>query len=377
MKIISKHINWKTRTFVRIALEIDTDDAWNLYNLIQIGDFTFDFDAESDTIRITGTNAAENKYLKLGQYQSLEIQAPKTLTLIKPQFDIIHLKKLSDASDLQNLGHVCVIVMEEGIAHLFLVGKNTSKLKAKVEKRISKKKAYASQHDKQKNKFFENVLQALMQHFIQGQQQLKSIVIGSPGFVKDAFYAYIKQESDKAHNVFMKQCIEKIILTHTSSGFKHSLNEVMSSKTVQDKIKDLSVFSESIQLDKFFEILSMDPDKVCYGYKSVDYAMKSSAVDTFLISDKLFRAKNVVVRLDNLSGVAAILRYPLAGIDDIEEDDIDIDELIEQEGEQRDEEQKQDETKEKKLTWDEQQLEILLGNFGDQEEEDEEEEIVE
>jgi len=48
--------------------------------------------------------------------------------------------------------------MEEGIAHLFLVGKNTSKLKAKVEKRISKKKAYASQHDKQKNKFFENVL---------------------------------------------------------------------------------------------------------------------------------------------------------------------------------------------------------------------------
>jgi hypothetical protein len=34
--------------------------------------------------------------------------------------------------------------MEEGIAHLYLMAKNTSKLKAKVEKRISKKKAFVS-----------------------------------------------------------------------------------------------------------------------------------------------------------------------------------------------------------------------------------------
>lgn len=38
-------------------------------------------------------------------------------------------------------------------------------------------------------------------------------------------------------------------------------------------------------------------------------------------------------RLDNLSGVAALLRYPLPGVDDIEEDDIDIDDLINQEEE--------------------------------------------
>lgn len=55
--------------------------------------------------------------------------------------------------------------MEEGIAHLFLVSRNTSKLKAKIEKRISKKKAYVSQHDKQKAKFYEQVLQALVTHF--------------------------------------------------------------------------------------------------------------------------------------------------------------------------------------------------------------------
>jgi stalled ribosome rescue protein Dom34 len=57
-------------------------------------------------------------------------------------------KKLNEAVNMHNSGLVSAIIMEEGIAHLFLVGKNTSKLKAKIEKRISKKKAFSSQHEK-------------------------------------------------------------------------------------------------------------------------------------------------------------------------------------------------------------------------------------
>jgi len=96
-----------------------------------------------------------------------------------------------------------------------------------------------------------------------------------------------------------------------------------------------------------------------------------------LISDKLFRAKNVATRkvyvslveraersgveavifgsmnpggerLDNLSGVAAILRYPLPGLDDIEEDDSD-----ENEEAYRYEENAGDENVLPKMTYDE------------------------
>jgi protein pelota len=35
---------------------------------------------------------------------------------------------------------------------------------------------------------------------------------------------------------------------------------------------------------------------VCYGKRSVEFALKNQAVETMLISDKLFRAKNVMVR---------------------------------------------------------------------------------
>lgn len=56
---------------------------------------------------------------------------------------------------------MCTILMEEGIAHLFLVSRSTSKLKAKIEKRISKKKGIAAATgavDKQKGKFYEQIL---------------------------------------------------------------------------------------------------------------------------------------------------------------------------------------------------------------------------
>ena len=131
--------------------------------------------------------------------------------------------------------------------------------------------------------------------------------------------------------------------------------------------------------------------------------MENNAVDTLLISDKLFRAKNLVTRrayvqlvekaekhgistmifssmnpsgerLDNLSGVAALLRYALPGIDDIEEDDIDIDDLINQEGaseERKSEEDPKEAAKAKQTLpgmtgWDQEQLYKLLEDVGDE-----------
>ena len=46
-------------------------------------------------------------------------------------------------------------------------------------------------------------------------------------------------------------------------------------------------------MDKFFEMLAIDEYRVTYGPKSVQIALGEMAVETLLISDKLFRAKNV------------------------------------------------------------------------------------
>lgn len=42
MKIIKKVINFKSKTFqVRMHIEQNTDDSWNLFNLISVGDLVY------------------------------------------------------------------------------------------------------------------------------------------------------------------------------------------------------------------------------------------------------------------------------------------------------------------------------------------------
>ena len=102
----------------------------------------------------------------------------------------------------------------------------------------------------------------------------------------------------------------------------------------------MACLGETTMLEKFFETLAVSEDKVTYGPKSVDKAMELNAVEVLLLSDKLFRAKNleqrqfyvslyetatqngiqVVLfgatnpagkRLNEMTGIAAILRYEM------------------------------------------------------------------
>lgn len=52
---------------------------------------------------------------------------------------------------------------------------------------------------------------------------VKCVLIASPGFVKDHFFAYMMSMAVQQD---FKQAVEnktKFVLTHASSGFKHSL----------------------------------------------------------------------------------------------------------------------------------------------------------
>ena len=99
-------------------------------------------------------------------------------------------------------------------------------------------------------------------------------------------------------------------------------------------------------------MLKNEPDRAFYGPKHVSLAVQSDAVETLLVSDKLFRANNVAERrryvelvdkvrdtggdvkifsslhvsgeqLDQLSGVCAILRFPMNELEDTDDSDSD------------------------------------------------------
>jgi stalled ribosome rescue protein Dom34 len=126
MKIIKKYIDNKKRIFaVRMNLDANTDDAWNLYNLLSVGDLItgtcsrkiqketlsltkiekkiirctlqiqhMSYDTEADTLRIHGVNTTENKWIGMGVQQSMNVCPPRQVSIFKKEYDSIHIQKL-------------------------------------------------------------------------------------------------------------------------------------------------------------------------------------------------------------------------------------------------------------------------------------------
>lgn len=62
--------------------------------------------------------------------------------------------------------------------------------------------------------------------------------------------------------------------------------------TVQAKLADTKAANEVKALNQFFQVLHQEPDRALYGPKHVEKAADAQAIDTLLISDKLFRFVN-------------------------------------------------------------------------------------
>lgn len=114
------------------------------------------------------------------------------------------------------------------------------------------------------------------------------------------------------------------------------------------RMTDTKVAKEVEILNKFMRMMEKDLDRAYYGYDHVAKAHEQLAIDSLLVTDELFRSVSVKTRkkyvqlvesvrenggqvyifssmhvsgqqLQQVSGVAAILRYPLPDLDELEE----------------------------------------------------------
>lgn len=118
---------------------------------------------------------------------------------------------------------------------------------------------------------------------------VKCILIASPGFVKDQFFEYMFQQAVKLDNKVLLDNKGKFMLIHASSGFKHSLKEVLQDPAVIVKMSDTKAAGEVKRLEAFYTMLGCEPARAFYGKKHVQLAVNAQAVETLLISDNLFR----------------------------------------------------------------------------------------
>ena len=126
----------------------------------------------------------------------------------------------------------------------------------------------------------------------------------------------------------------------------------MQDPVILEKLSDVKASKEVEVLNRFFETFEIEPLKAYYGYNDVLYACEAGAIDVCMLTDELFRSNSIEERkkyiklvediksksgevlifstlhvsgerLKTLTGVAAILRFPLQvpHTDNSDEDD--------------------------------------------------------
>ncbi|KAJ8680322.1 hypothetical protein QAD02_016109 [Eretmocerus hayati] len=375
MKLIHKSVDKDGEGTISLVPE-NTEDMWHVYNLVSEGDCVscstirkvqtesstgssssqrvrttlticvegIDFDTQACVLRLKGRNIEENRYVKMGAYHTLDVEQNRKFVLRKPVWDTIALERVDLACDPAQHADIAAVVMQEGIAHVCLITSNMTIVRAKIDQVIPRKrKGNVSQHEKGLNRFYESIMQAILRHV--NFDIVKCVILASPGFVRDQFMSYMIQQAVKSENKMILENKSKFMLVHSSSGFKHSLREVLTDASVIARISDTKAAGEVKALENFYTMLQTDPSKAFYGKKHVQAACEAQAIETLLISDKLFRSQEIAARkeyvtlveavrdsggdvkifsslhisgeqLEQLTGIAALLRFPMPELED-------------------------------------------------------------
>mmetsp|Transcript_7038 Transcript_7038/g.21438 ORF Transcript_7038/g.21438 Transcript_7038/m.21438 type:complete len:394 (-) Transcript_7038:513-1694(-) len=385
MKQLSKTIDKNGEGSVKL-MATEEEDMWHLYNLISVGNVVkastirkvqrqtatgssesermkisltieivdVEFDSQGLQLRLKGKNVGENEHVKVGAFHTIEIELHRSFTLYKPKWDAIDLERLATACNPTAEADVAIVVMQEGLAHICVLTRSISTVVARIETSIPRKGVSGVlNRDKAMEKFFDTIYRSMNEKL--KLEQLKMIIIASPGFVKDEFFKYMNEEAVRRDNKVLMKAKQKTIVAHCSSGHKHAIHEVLSNPALASRLADTKAVAEIRALNQFFETMNVNPDRVCYGPQHVEYAANMGAVQTLLLTDSLFRNVDVKTRekyvelvdivksaggevhifsamhvtgeqLGEMTGIAAMLRFPLPELFDMEFDDVNKDE---------------------------------------------------
>ncbi|KAI7852984.1 hypothetical protein BDC45DRAFT_512004 [Circinella umbellata] len=343
--LISKEDQIKATTIRRLQSESSTGSTTSQRTrmVLTITVASVDFDPQVGLLRINGRVTSENPYVKMGSYHTIDLELNRNFTLVKPEWDVIALERVNDACDVTKQADVAAIVCQEGLANICFLTQHMTVVKQRIETPIPRKrKGSVTNHEKGLQKFYDQIYQAILR--LLNFDIIKAVIIASPGFVREQVYQYIFDQAVKTDNKVLMENRSKFVLIHSSSGHKHALNEVMQDPAIQSKLADTKAAREVQALEQFYTMLNNDPDRAFYGINHVLKANEHGAIGTLLVTDELFRSADIATRrkyvdlvesvrnmggdvrvfssmhvsgeqLNLLSGVAAILTYPLPDIE--------------------------------------------------------------
>ncbi|BGP21767.1 hypothetical protein Rt10032_c01g0465 [Rhodotorula toruloides] len=304
------------------------------------------------TLHVSGKITSENEHVKKGAYHTLDLEVGRDFTIIKGEgeWDSVATERLREMTEPGRGADVGAVVCGEGTANICIITNHTTIIKQRIDVPVPRKRkggGTALGAERANSRYLHQVYDAVNRHF--DFEQLKVLIIASPGFTKETVYSFLLEEAVRQNNKALIQAKSKFLLLHSPTHHVHSLTQILSSPEVSSQLKDTKFAQEGVMLEKFFKMLEENPLRAWYGESHVFKAAERGAIGKLLVSDELFRSPSVARRkrfvklvedvkayggevlmfssmhesgqqLNQLTGIAAILTYPL-DIEVVEEEE--------------------------------------------------------
>lgn len=352
-----KIINQNTKDGIIELVPETLDDLWHLSHIIEVGDnasskttrriqdttgdklrsdrgvkktFYLGLDIENISfhlftgkLRLTGviTRGPED-LIPLGSHHTLEVKLNTPITIKKERWSKWAINRINQAIDASKKLSAIIVVLEDDTATLGLMRQFGIEYYGPIKGNVSGKRIVDKNRQKNIIQFYEKVIESITTF-----DSIQNIVIAGPGFVKNDFYDYLKENH--------KDLAKISIIEPTGSGGRNGISEVLKKGTVEKLTSENRVALEMGAIDNLLSQIGRNSSKIVYGVKETKNAINLGAVSQLLILDTKVASEDmgdamdmvenmkgdVMVisseheggkQLESLGGMAAILRYEIA-----------------------------------------------------------------
>lgn len=218
---------------------------------------------------------------------SFGFEPPKPLTRFIYKCDNkFHLDSVEDCLTGEEDRYGILVITGEGAIYAYLTGTRKETLFS-FEVDLPKKHGRGGQSalrfsrlaEESRHNYLRKVGEFATKYFIDSDKNIpliKGLIIGGSGNLKFKFI-----------DTFLNDKLKKPILlgtTDTSYGFEQGISEVLSAN--KELLKDVRYVKEREILSQFYELISKNVNKYCYGFKDTMKALDEGYLDTLLISEK-------------------------------------------------------------------------------------------
>ncbi|ODV84498.1 hypothetical protein CANARDRAFT_8483 [[Candida] arabinofermentans NRRL YB-2248] len=310
---------------------------------------SIDYEVDENTLRLKCRTIKQHNDVPLNSYHTAIITVNCKFTIWKQIWDDFNLNLINESCDVMNKAELGAVVLEEGVAHICLITNTVTVLKNKIEKSIPKKQRNNNNHDLAMTKFLQMVSDSTVRNL--DLSKLKSVLVVGPGTISSKLIQVIFNNAIKENNKELLSHKSKFVIGHSSTGYLQGLEEAMKDPNIIKLLNDSKYSKNVIVFDLFTKMLNLDDGKAWYGDNECFKACQiKGSVKYLLITDTLLKSTDLNKRkkytdlielvkegggetivfstlhdsgeqLNQLTGIAVILNYPLPDLDESDDDD--------------------------------------------------------